>query len=170
LSQIEEGQDRTIAYESLNLSHEQKRFCATRKELLAVIRFTRMFRHYLLGGKFLVRTDDYSLVLLMNFHSQQDQLARWLEELSHYNMDIRRRLGKKHCNADGLSRITASECPIVDLVVRPSDLPCGGCQKCLKANQAWNTFAEEVNDVAPLAPSGSWAYLPPEGERASTEP
>jgi hypothetical protein len=106
----------------------------------------------------------------MNFHSPQDQLTRWLEELSQYNMEIRHRPGKKHCNADGLSRIPASGCPIVDLVVRPSDLPCGGCQKCLKALQAWNTFAEKVDDVALLAPPGSWAYSPPEGETASTEP
>jgi hypothetical protein len=162
LSQIQEGKERTIAFGSLSLSHEQRRYCATRKELLAVIRFKRMFRHYLLGRKFVVRTDHHSLV--------QDQLARWLEELSQYNMEIRHRPGKKRCNADGLSRISASGCPIVDLVVRPRDLPSDGCQKCLKAHQAWNTLAEEVDDVVSLAPSGSWAYSPPEEETASTEP
>jgi hypothetical protein len=59
---------------------------------------------------------------------------------------------------------------IVDLVVHPSDLLCGGCQKCLKAHQAWNTFTEKVDDVAPLASPGSWAYSPQEEETASTEP
>jgi hypothetical protein len=103
----------------------------------------------------------------MDVFSPQDQLARWLEELSQYNMEIRHRPGKKHCNADGLSRMPSSGCPIVDLVVHPSDLPYGGCQTCIKVHQAWDTFAEEVDD---LAPPGSWAYSPPEGETASTEP
>jgi hypothetical protein len=93
LSQIQEGQERTIAYGSLSLSHEQRRYCTTRKELLAVIRFTRMFRHYLLGRKFVLRTGHHSLVWLLNFRSPQDQLARWLEELSQYNMEIRHRPG-----------------------------------------------------------------------------
>jgi hypothetical protein len=75
LSQIQEGKTRTIAYGSLSLSHEQRRYCATQKELLAVIRFTRMFRHYLLGRKFVVRTDHHSLVWLMNFHSPQSGSA-----------------------------------------------------------------------------------------------
>lgn len=72
LSQIQGDQERTIAYGSLSLSHEQRRYCATRKELLAVIRFTRIFRHYLLGRKLVVKTDHHSLVWLMNFRSPQD--------------------------------------------------------------------------------------------------
>lgn len=35
----------------------------------------------------------------------EGQLARWLEELSQYNMVIQHIPGKKHTNADGLSRI-----------------------------------------------------------------
>jgi hypothetical protein len=81
-------------------------------------------------------------------------------------MEIRHRPGK-NCNADGLPHILAFGCPIVDLVVRLSDLPCGGCLKYLNAHQTWNTFAADVYD---LAPPGSWAYSPPEGEATSTEP
>ena len=83
----------------------------------------------------------------------QDQLAHWLEELSQYHMVIQHRPGRRHCNADALSRL-----PVLPggcgtrLEVHPSDLPCGGCPKCKKAHESWSAFAEEVDDVG-LCPS-----------------
>ena len=102
LIQIQEGEERAVAYGSLTLTPEQQKYCTTRKELLAIIRFSRQFRHYLLGGHFTVRTDHS---IMKNFKEPQVQLARWLEELSQFNMEIQHRPGKKHTNADALSRI-----------------------------------------------------------------
>ena len=45
LSHIQDGQERPIAYGSLSLSPEQRRYCTIPKELLAVVRLTRMYRH-----------------------------------------------------------------------------------------------------------------------------
>lgn len=87
------------------LSTEQRRYCTTRKELLAVVRFTRQFRHYLLGRKFTVRTEHHSLNWLINFRHPEGQIARWLEELSQYDMTIIHRPGKKYINADALSEM-----------------------------------------------------------------
>ncbi|XP_045202307.2 putative deoxyribonuclease TATDN2 [Mercenaria mercenaria] len=50
--------EKVIAYGSFALTKEQRRYCTTRKELLAVVRFTRQFRHYLLGKPFTVRTEE----------------------------------------------------------------------------------------------------------------
>ena len=99
------GEERAIVYGSLTLTPEQQKYCTTRKELLAIFRFSRQFRHYLLGRHFTVRTDHNSLTWLMNFKEPQGQLARWLEELSQFDMEIQHRPGKKHTNADALSRI-----------------------------------------------------------------
>ena len=43
----------------------------------------------------------------MRFKHIEGQLARWLEELAQYDMEIIHRLtpGRKHINADGLSRL-----------------------------------------------------------------
>ena len=41
LSQEQEGIEKVVAYASLGLTTEQKRYCTTRKELLAIVRFTR---------------------------------------------------------------------------------------------------------------------------------
>ena len=83
-------------YGSHVLSAAQRNYCVTRKELLAVVTFTRTYRHYLLGNRFSVRTDHGSLVWLMNFKNIEGQLARWLEELQEYDMEVLHRAGRAH--------------------------------------------------------------------------
>lgn len=98
----------------------------------------------------------------------QDQLARWLEELSQYDMVIQHRPERHHVNADALYRPPPpSRCRGVDFTVNLSDLPCGGCLKCTRAHQFWIAFADEVDDVVPLARPGSWTYSPLLGEESS---
>ena len=75
-----------------------------------MVKFTRQFRYYLLGRKFTVRTDNHSLTFLVNFRHPEGQIARWLEELSQYDMTIVHRPGKKHVNADALSRDVFQPC------------------------------------------------------------
>jgi len=50
LSQLDEaGNECVIAYASRTLSKAERRYCVTRRELLAVVTFTQHFRPYLLG-------------------------------------------------------------------------------------------------------------------------
>ena len=153
LIQVQDGVERTIAYSSHVLSSEQRRYCTTRKELLAVVLFTREYRHYLLGRHFTVRTDHGSLTWLMNFKNIEGQLARWLEELSQYDMKIVHRSGAKHTNADALSRIPTDQevCEAYATGKSLESLPCGGCSYCKKAHTVWQRFSDEVDDVIPLA-------------------
>ena len=67
LSQLQDGVQRAISYDSYGLTSEQRRYCTTRLELLAVVKFTSQYRHYLLGRTFVVRIDHSSLQWLMNF-------------------------------------------------------------------------------------------------------
>jgi uncharacterized membrane protein len=55
-------------------------------------------------------------------------MARWMEELSQYDMVIKHRPGKNHGNADGLSRIVEDEagCPNYLSGVELKNLPCRG--------------------------------------------
>lgn len=88
LSQLQWGEERVLTYVSSHLTPAQQRYCVTRRELLAVVRYTCQFRHYLLGRKFLLRTDHGSLTWLFRFKYPEGQLARWLEELSQYDFHI----------------------------------------------------------------------------------
>ena len=132
LYQLQEGQAKPIAFSSLLLTPEQKRYCTTRKELLAIVMFTRQFRHYLLGQKFIVRTDHSSLAWLFRFKEPTGQLGRWLEELSQYHLTIQHRSGVRHSNADGLSRIPCdiAMCNCYQAGKSLESLPCGGCTYC----------------------------------------
>ena len=100
LSQVKEGQECVVAYASRTLSKPERRYCTTRRELLAVVTFVRQFRPYLLGTHFQVRTDHGSLSWLYNFKNPEGQLARWLEQLQEYNFSVIHRQGKRHGNAD----------------------------------------------------------------------
>ena len=153
LLQVQDGIERLIGFGSFVLDPAQRKYCTTRKELLAVVRFTRHFRHYLLGRRFTVRTDHSSLTWLMGFKNIEGQLARWIEELAVYNMDIIHRPGKDHVNADGFSRIPdpLRACRCYSAGCSVEDLPCGGCKYCVRANQQWERFHEDVDDVVPLA-------------------
>ena len=113
LSQVQEdGSERVIAYASRVLTKPERRYCVTRRELLAVVSFVQHFRPYLLGRRFLLRTDHGSLTWLSNFKEPEGQLARWLERLQEYDFTIAHRPGKKHQNADSLSLRPCSQCGI----------------------------------------------------------
>ncbi len=166
LSQVQSGEEKTISFASLMLPAERRRYCVTRKELLAVVMFTRQFRHYLLGRQFVVRTDHSSLVWLMRFKQPEGQLARWLEELSQYDMVIEHRPGAKHLNADGLSRIPVPCSTSARQFCSPEELPCGGCTFCVRAHQRWTRFEEDVDYVVPLvvrAVKSSHSVMAPSG-------
>lgn len=114
LSQKFDGQERVIAFASRTLTKSERRYCVTRKELLALVYFIKYFRHYLYGKTFVVRTDHGSLRWIMNFKNPEGQLARWLEVLSTYDMKIEHRPGRLHRNADGLSRIPCKQCGLLE--------------------------------------------------------
>ena len=104
LSQVQGGLERVIAYAGRKLSRNEQNYCVTRKELLAVVYFTKHFRQYLLGRKFVIRTDHAALSWLRKTPEPLGQNSRWLELLGEYEFDIRHRSGTKHGNADALSR------------------------------------------------------------------
>jgi transposase InsO family protein len=112
LSQELDGAERVIAYGSRVLTKPERRYCVTRRELLAVVHFVKQYRHFLCGKQFILRTDHASLRWLKSFKEPEGQLARWLETLDTYNFHLIHRPGKKHINADALSRGPCHQCSL----------------------------------------------------------
>ena len=78
--------------------------------MLAVVFFANQFRPYLLGKHFKLRTDHGVLTWLMSFTEPERQMAKWLEKLQEHDFEIKHRLGRKHTNADALSRLPCKQC------------------------------------------------------------
>ncbi|KAL5464015.1 hypothetical protein EMCRGX_G032972, partial [Ephydatia muelleri] len=132
LSQEHDGLERVVAYASRTLSKAERKYCVTRKELLAVVTFMRHFRPYLLGHHFILRTDHSSLQWIYSMKEPEGQLARWLEQIQEFDVEVVHRRGKCHQNADALSRLQnadKSECP--PKIKPPSQFSCSdGAKAC----------------------------------------
>ena len=104
----EQNREQPVAYFSRTLSKPERRYAVTSKEMLAVVESLKHVRFYVLGRRFLVRTDHSALQWLRNFKTTVGQMARLLERLAEYDFEIVQRAGKNHANADGLSRIPST--------------------------------------------------------------
>ena len=114
LSQVQNGVERVISFASRTLNKAERRYCVTRRELLAVVYFVQYFKHFMLGRKFTVRTDHSSLRWIRNFKNPEGQTARWIEILETYDFDIIHRPGIRHSNADAMSRLPCKQCGMTD--------------------------------------------------------
>lgn len=141
LSQPSEGGERVVAYYSRALSREERNYCVTRRELLAVVQATKHFKPYLYGTEFLLRTDHASLRWLLSFKEPEGQVARWIEALQGLTFNTEHRRGSRHTNADALSR-------------RPcADQACHHCSR-LESREQQQTCQVTVRAVGtPRAPS-----------------
>ena len=69
LSQVQDdGSECVIAYASRLLSKQERNYCVTRKELLAVVTFLQHFHPYLIGSLFTIRTDCSALTWLQYYY------------------------------------------------------------------------------------------------------
>ena len=131
LSQIQNGVECVIAYCSRALRPSQRKYCTTKREMLAVVSMCIQFRSYLRGARFTLRTDHKSLVWLHRFKDTEGMMARWLHTLHQFQFTTVHRAGRDHGNADGLSRAptdpcrqcTRVECPRVNTSVVVADQP-----------------------------------------------
>ena len=115
LAQVQDGKERAIFYASKWLSKSQTKYSATRRELLALVIFTRHFRHYLLGQKFTIVTDYSALQWLHSFKDPDGITARWLGKLAPFDYEVRHRSGKSIGHADGLSPVPPNSITAIEI-------------------------------------------------------
>ena len=125
LSQLDEtGKECPIYFASNRLSTAEQNYCTTRRELLAIVKYTKFFHHYLAGANFTIRTDHKSLSWLMGWKTPSTaQYFTWISSLQEYNFEIVYRDGKSHLNADALSRIQFCNKCKIDHVVTIKNTP-----------------------------------------------
>ena len=150
LSQIQNDVECVIAYCSRALRPSQRKYCTTKREMLAAVSMCMQFRSYLRGTKFTLRTDHKSLVWLHRFKDTEGMMVRWLHALKQFQFTIVHRAGSDHGDADGLSRA-------------PND-PCRECTRVdcpqvhtsvVVANQPFDAVSVGESEDGDLVPSQS---------------
>ena len=95
MSQIDEdGLEHPFAYASRKLEPREVRPSTTEKECLAIVWAVQLFRYYLFGRKFRLKTKHNPLVCLNKVHNKNWKLLCWSITLQEYDMVVEHRIGK----------------------------------------------------------------------------
>jgi hypothetical protein len=89
LTQTDEfGRSRFISAFSKGLDSAQKNYTVTEKELLAIVKACEHFKHYLIGKKFVLKTDHKALVYLKSCKNPTSRLLRWALKLEEFDFSM----------------------------------------------------------------------------------
>ena len=100
----DQGKEKVICYGGRSLKPNEKNWPISEKEGLALVEGIKYFHIYLANKKFTVLTDHIALKWLQDISQKNGRLYRWSLMLQGYNFDIIHKPGKKHGNADALSK------------------------------------------------------------------
>jgi hypothetical protein len=99
---MQEG--RVIFYESRKLNEHEVNYVTHDLELAAIVHALKMWRHYLLGRRFVLMTDQCGSRHLFDQSKLNARKARWMALLSEFDFEIKHIKGKENTVADALSR------------------------------------------------------------------
>ena len=110
LYQRQIGTNGVTAFASQSLKSAEKNYPVHKLEFLALKwAVCEKFHDYLYGTRFEAITDNNPLTYVLTTAKLDATGQRWVAALSNYNFDIKYRSGKKHADADGLSRCKEDE-------------------------------------------------------------
>ena len=107
---VEDGSERPIAFASRTLSKAERNYSQIEKEGLGIIFSVKKFHQYVYDTAFQIITDHKPLLGLLHEHQGIPSMAasriqRWATILSAYNYELIFKSGRKHGNADSMSRL-----------------------------------------------------------------
>jgi hypothetical protein len=104
LSGVLTQEGHVICYESQKLKEHDRNYVTHDLELAIVIHALKMWRHYIMGRKFLLLMDNSGVKYVFNQPDLNAREARWLAFLSEFDFEVKHIKGKENKVADALSR------------------------------------------------------------------
>lgn len=102
--ETDEGELRIVSLASRGLNAAEKKYTTSEQELLAIVYVLGKFRNYVLGRKFVIKTDHRALTFLRTCKISSNRMSRWILAIQEYDFDIEHIPGKDNILADFLSR------------------------------------------------------------------
>jgi hypothetical protein len=93
-----------ICYESRKLNKHEINYVTHDLELASIVHALKMWRHYLLGRKFVLMTDHSGMRYLFDQPKLNARKARWMALISEFDFEIKHIKGKENRVVDSLSR------------------------------------------------------------------
>ncbi|GKD28386.1 reverse transcriptase [Tanacetum coccineum] len=91
-----------IAFESRKLNETERKYTMQEKEMTAVVYCLRIWRHYLLGFRFVIKTDNIATSYFQTQKKLSPKQARWQDFLAEFDYQLEYKPGKANVVADAL--------------------------------------------------------------------
>jgi hypothetical protein len=96
--------EHVIGHDSRKVKEHERNYATHDLELVSIVHSLMMWRHYLMGKRFELRTDHIGLKYIFEQPTLNVRQAIWLEFLSEYDLDINHIKGKENKVVNALSR------------------------------------------------------------------
>jgi hypothetical protein len=83
-----------VCYKSQKLKEHERNYATNYLELVAIVHVLKIWRYYLMGGKFELKANHCGLKHLFGYETLNFRQTRWIEFLCEYNFEIKHIKGK----------------------------------------------------------------------------
>jgi len=158
LEQEQHGRMVPLGFASKTLCKSRQAYCATKRELYAVVFFMRYFRDITRGTMVVIWTDHAALTWVQAYHQSDNMFIRWIVELSWYlPWKIHHVPGKLNEVADTLSRKREGHPEQQEAFSKRRPCRLGECPDCLffdkKLNRCRDPDSDDSDDKLQLIDS-----------------
>jgi hypothetical protein len=144
-----------LAFTSKQLSEKNLGKPIYEKEMLAILHAVELWRPYLLGQRFQIKTDHQSLKYFLEQRISSQEQQKWVTKLFVYDYEIIYKKGKDNVVADALSRKYEDEGSLFSLSFIVPDWLQAVHQEWLQDPKS-SHLIQQLKNKAPAPPGYSW--------------